>query len=62
MPFGRWEILKETIEEMRDNPDRVYQRGKNGRLLAEKKHNWSYNAQRLKALYKNKIQKYEYYY
>ncbi len=55
VPFGRWEILKETIEEMRDNPGTVYQRGKNGRLLAEKKHNWSYNAQRLKSLYKNKI-------
>jgi glycosyltransferase involved in cell wall biosynthesis len=62
VPFGRWEILKQTIEEMRDNPDKVYQCGKNGRLLAEKKHNWSYNAQRLKALYKNRIQKYEYYY
>ena len=62
VPFRRWDLLKETIEEMRDNPDRVYQCGKNGRLLAEQKHNWSYNAQRLIALYNNKIQKYEYYY
>ena len=51
VPFRRWDMLKEMIEHMRDNPYEVEQRGRLGRLLAEERHNWNYNAKRLEALY-----------